>query len=201
MAFQSVPSTAQVFVTFTLNGQVIGNTFYFRHSGGYTQSNLDELAADMDAWFSTEMLPFLVDDGQYEGVIVRGLENEIDYSAENNDNAGPGVLTSPPLPSQVAFCCKRLSGQTGRSARGRVYIGGLAYDSLYSNENEMTVSRIAEILAALLEIATYAVTHGWIEVIVSRWSQGMKRATAQTLDVVDWTFSDPVVDTQRRRLH
>jgi len=201
MAFQSVPLTASAFVAFDVNGQTVGYTLYFRKSGGYAPGDLDDLAADVDGWVGGEVLPIISNQVLYLSTTVRGLENEEDYVSLNVDHQGYGSVNTTPLPGQVTMAFKRLSGQTGRSARGRIYWVGLGQVDLPANENNISATSITAIVTALLEIATYVVTHGWIEVIVSRYHESMKRSTAQTLPVTDWTFTDNTVDTQRRRLH
>lgn len=200
MAFQSVPLTAEAFVQYDLQGVTVGNTFYFRKSGGYTQSDLEDLAADIDSWVHTEWKGRFSNQCLYVKTVVRGLENEEDYVVENNTNSGYGTNAANPLPAQVAFAVQRISGLTGRSARGRIFVTGLSLNQVDTNENHLTVATIVNILTALLEIASYVVTHGWIEVIVSRYHNSVKRLEAETMAVSDWTFTDATFDTQRRRL-
>jgi hypothetical protein len=200
MAFQSVPETAEVFVEYSQNGVSMGNSFYFRKTGGYTLSDLEDLADDMDSWVATEWLPLLSQDVSYARCVVRGLENEEDYVTENNDGVGAGGIAVAGLPNNVTFAFKRLSGFTGRSARGRVYMTGIGTSFLTADENIMNGTKLLNLLAVLAEIVNYVITHGWVEVIVSRYHEGMKRTTAQTLAVSEWSYSNSKVDTQRRRL-
>lgn len=204
MAFQSVPETAKVFTQFYMNGQYFGNTYYFRNAGGYSEQDIQDLGVDMDDWIATELLPNLSDVCTYVGTTVTGLENEEDYQFYTDASAANGGQTGSNMPNNVALCMKRVSALTGRSARGRVYIGGLRYSNLsatINDKNSWSVATLVAILGALLEIATYALQHGWVEVIVSRWHNNMKRATAVTAEVTDWSFTDVTVDSQRGRLH
>jgi len=204
MAFQAVDKTAKVFIQFLSNGELWGNTYYFWKADGYDQDDLDDLAADMDDWVAVELLPNLSAECVYVGTYVTGLEHQEDYTAYSDASGGAGGQAGVCLPNNAVLCMKRISEFTGRSARGRVYIGGLRSTNLTSgasNQNTWSATTISTVLAALLEIATYVVTHGWIEVIVSRWNEGVKRADGQTRSVVDWTFTDDVVDSQRGRLH
>lgn len=201
MVFQSVPDTAEVFVEFAHHGIPVGMTFYFAHAGGYTETDIENLATAMDAWAGAEVLPVLTNQAAYVRTIARGLENEADYAFEVTTSAGPGTVTGNGMPGNGSFALKRLSGLTGRNARGRVYWPALSNSQVEStNENLVTSAAISGWLAALLEIVAYAITHGWIEVIVSRWNNNVKRATGVTFAVADWSFTDNRVDTQRRRL-
>lgn len=200
MAFQSVPETAQAFVEFVQNDQVVGNTFYFRKTGGYAEANLEELADDIDDWVATEYLPNMSNEISYVRTVVRGLEDESDYEVENRDGVGIGDQAGSLLPGNVTLAFQRISGLTGRSNRGRIYVPGLRLANLTANENIASVGTLTAFLEALIEIATYAVTHGWVEVIVSRFHNGAKRETATTQNVIDWTYTNAYLDSQRGRL-
>lgn len=200
MAFQSVPNTAQVFISGTQNGEVIGMTFYAFRGSGYNITDLQNLADDMDDWMGTELLPLLSQDYVYDKTVVRGLENEEDLTAEADTNAGAGSVAGDGLSNNVTFAVKRLSGFTGRSARGRVYVTGLAATDLQANENRVNSTFIVNLLQALADIITYIIANGWVDVIVSRYANGSKRTEGVVYSITDWANTDERVDTQRRRL-
>lgn len=200
MAFQSVPDCASCFVGFTQNAVPIGFTLYFQKSGGYTETDLEDLAADMDAWVSDELLPILSNNIVYNEVTVRGLENEEDFEVVNSTSAGAGTVAENGLPNSVTLAIARLSGFTGRSARGRIYLPGIPEGALGTNENEFLNADVNTWVAVFLEILNYAITHGWIEVIISRVKDGLKRSEGVAFAVEGWEARDNKVDTQRRRL-
>lgn len=200
MAFQSVPDTAEAIVSYTLNGVTLSNSYYFGHPAGYDGNDLQNLADALDDWVVTEMLPLVLTSAVYNQVEVRGLENENDLVRIANAGAGAGSLNETPLPVNVAFCLKRLSGLTGRSARGRVYVGGIGAASLQSNENFISSTRADQFLDAHNAQFAYVTPYAWTAVVVSRYHNGAKRSVGEVETLLVWEYTDLRLDTRRDRL-
>lgn len=200
MAFQSVPDTAEAVVSFSLNTQPFTNTFYFKHAGGYVLADLQDLANEVDDWVGTSLLPELGADTTYVRTTVRGLENIVDLEVIEATNAGIGGVAVQALPINLAFCVKRETGNTGRSARGRVYLAGFGLTYLAANENFWDSTDMADVITALNALAPSLTSFGWVEVVVSRYSGGAKRATGVTFPVTNYTPVDYRVDSRRDRL-
>lgn len=202
MVFQPVTNTAQATVINFLQGQTVVNTYYAQYDvGQYDQTALNLLAQAFNDWYSTELLQFLSVDLLYQRVEVRGLELQNDLTATNSDNAGTGGVAQGALPNNVSFCVSRRSGLTGRSARGRVYLPGLTVSSLpTANESTVTTVFRDNVVGALNAIPTYLTAINWVEVIVSRYSNGVQRPEGAWFEVTEYAATDLIIDTQRRRL-
>lgn len=200
MAFQSVPDTAEAVIQYLQNSVLFTNTYYFRYTGVYMLSDLQQLAADMDLWAATEMLPLLNASCTYVQAHVRGLDEMNDLEAIDATNTGVGANGSAPLPINVAWALKRLSGQTGRSARGRVYIGGLATGDLQADENFLKQTSGDGFKDAHSDQGTYLTDGAWTPVIVSRYSAGLPRSVGKTFNIDAWEYTDLRLDTRRDRL-
>lgn len=200
MAFQSVPATAGVVVRYNQNSVDCTMTFYGSKAGGYSESDIDELAAAFDEWAEASFKPNLSSQILYQGVEVTGLENENDYQVVDATNAGAGDGTNNPTPNNVAFVLTRRSNLTGRSARGRVYFPVMIEQIAAANENLISVSAADAKLACVEATDTAFVAAGFFPVIVSRFAGGVKRAVGVTFVQVSWEYRDLRVDTQRGRL-
>lgn len=200
MAFQPVYATAQVFVQFTTHTVIHGFTLFYTKGTGYSESDLQDLADYLDPAVASELMPYLSLDCHYDQVEVRGLEEEEDYVKTANASAVAGTLTGQAAPNNCAFVIKRTSGYTGRSARGRIYIGGLSMANFASDENFMNATYPPNWINALDEFDTIAIGLGWAPVIVSRYHEGAKRAAGVIFGIDGWSYTDLKVDTQRRRL-
>jgi len=119
MAFQRVPETAEAIVRYTAGIKPVVMTFYARFIGGYSTSDLIALANNVDTRVGNNFLPIQTDDIVYNSTLVRGLDKINDEEVIDSDNTGPGGVVSKGLPNNVSYAVKRLSGLTGRSARGR----------------------------------------------------------------------------------
>lgn len=200
MAFQSVPATAEAVVQCLQNTAIVSFSMYAKQPVAYDGDLLQDLADATDLWMGTELLPLLCSQFSYTQTNVRGLESLNDLERTADAEAGVGEVATNLLPNNVAWCVKRISGQTGRSARGRVYVPGIASSSLSSNENFLSSAAADPIVAAFNEFQSYLSGTGWVEVIVSRYTGGAKRLTGVTFNVQQWSFTDYRVDSRRDRL-
>lgn len=200
MAFQSVPDTAEVVVRYTYGGQNIVNTFYARYFGEYDLDALQELADVTDAWVTSELKPLLASNLTYVGVDVRGLEFENDNTATANAGAGLGTNAGAVVAPQYSFAIKRLSGLTGRSARGRIYIPPPPASALQADKNFVLAAYADPWVTALEQLTADWATILWTAVIVSRISDGAVRTFGIVFPIIGWEYDNLRGDTQRRRL-
>lgn len=200
MAFQSVPETAEAVCRVSVNDVVTTNTFYFRKSGGYDQTAINTLADAVDAWYTAQMKPKLCIEATYLDTVVRGLESLNDLTAVNNDGTGAGAVGGEVVVNHTSFAVKRLSGLTGRSARGRIYITGMPIVNQQADENRITQAAADAYVTALDALKTAAAAVGWQEVIVSRYSGGVQREEGVVFVVVNYAYTDLILDTQRGRM-
>jgi len=200
MAYQPVEDTAEIVIQATVNGVPVNNTFYARKPGGYTEGELAALAGAVSTHWGTNMRPLCSSAYVYVGCSVRGLANENDFQATSVAGAGVGAVAASPYPNNVAIAIKRSSGLTGRSARGRVYIGGIPVTVSQTDENFLTQGHVDNVEAVLNGIRTVIAVLGWIEVILSRYVDGLKREAGLTFAVTNYQATDLRVDTRRDRL-
>jgi hypothetical protein len=205
MPFQSVPNTAQATVRFTLLEREFSNTFHYEADAGYTESDLQDLADAVDSVVGTYLLPLLDVRVTYLRTDVRGLDAENDLFVTANAETGVGGQgLNRALPNNVAFVLSRRSGLTGRSARGRVFIGGLPAISTFFEVPHYTMlnTTAAESFRTAVDEFRKLTTGlpAWQPVIVSRFTNGSKRATGVTFNWVYTTYEDRIVDTRRSRL-
>ena len=199
MAFQSVPETAEIIVRGVLAGQSVINTHYARKAGGYTSPDIAELADEVGDWAAASWVPNLCTGYQLLEVHVRGLESAIDYEASQDFLDTFGVAGATPLPNNVTISIKRQSEFTGRAARGRIFVPGLAEEQL-SDANTMSGESAEAMITSLYDLNTVLDGLGWVAVIVHRKSDGVAITPALTYPIVTYNFVDLTLDSMRRRL-
>ncbi len=200
MAFQSVPNTAEIVITYLQNSINVNNVLQAFKPTQYDLNDLQILADAVDVAVAADWLPIQTLDTNYIRTTVRGLEFENDEVVSADANAGVGISTSTGLPNQVTFAIKKQSGLTGRSARGRVYWIGLTKNMLQVDENKLNIADSDAVEAAVDAMRAAITATIWQAVIVSRFKDNVKRPTGT---VLNWVSSDAVdikVDTQRPRL-
>lgn len=201
MAFQSVPETAEIAVIFSRDGVIIQNTYHAQWIGGYSEQNLEDMAAVIDTYIGNQWLDDLDTCTTYLRTEVKGLENLNDFLRVDSSSTGPGTVTGSCVPSNVTIAVKKLSAFTGRSARGRIYWPGFATSQVSSSLNQVNAAHQAIILANVEGIRTAIVNQGAVPVIVSRFTGGAQRPEGVTFGWIAVSLEDARVDTQRRRLY
>lgn len=199
MAFQPAPNCVQVVFSYTMDGIPVSNTLSLEKSTGYSQVDLDALTSALDAFVPTDMLVLMGSSAVYNQVEARGLSSAIDLISFNNTNAGDFGAGGDSLPNNVAKAITFRTGFTGRSARGRWFQAAIDGTQIADTNTilQVTVDNIIDMLEAL-KLLVEAL--GWIIVIISRWSGGVKRSTALTTPVTSFGVSDLTLDSMRSRL-
>ncbi len=204
MAFQQVPDTAEAQVIGSLGGEPVMNTYHMEVVGGYTQTDLDNFAAAVDAQMGTGMLLDLSVRYTYERTDVVGLDQLHDLTASSALFPGVGSINDAPLPGNVAFVVRKNSGLTGRNARGRVFLAGVPQsyrDTGGGTGNTLQVA-FANAYAGYVDAIRIAIDAlGTPDpVIVSRWLNKTKRSVGVTFPWVSSDYSTRLLGSQRERM-
>lgn len=200
MAFQKVADTAIVETLYLQNNKTIEMTWYAEFSGGYSQGDLNTLAANVDNRIGSAFLGNQTIECSYLRTEVRGLNSINDMTAVNIINAGPGLNVSGSFPNQVTYAVQRNAGLTGRSARGRVFWIGLPRGYVSTDENFLNPADAISIVAAVENMRISLDLSGWNAVIVSRVTGGLPRGEGKTFNWINTLAVDERVDTLRGRL-
>lgn len=202
MAFQPVINTVEIDLIFTQSGEIAQNVFYAELDGGYTLTDLEDMASRIDEQWNGTWKVRQNAEVTYLRTEVRGLEVQNDLIATDDTNTGPGTHIGTALPNNVTFSIKKESGLTGRSARGRTYWIGIPQSELeVDSENLLQSDYVALLVAAVDDIREAILTVGaWQPVLVSRFANGVARDEGLTFPWISTSNVDLRIDTQRRRL-
>jgi hypothetical protein len=199
MTFQSAPNCAEAVIQASFGGVNLANVINFRKLSGYNQDDIDLLATTVDEQVGAHYRTFLSADVTYNGTLVRGLQDELDFTSFDPTHAGVGGLTDDSLPANVTLCATLRTGLTGRSARGRFYMLPTVVTQMTTpNTFASAVGTALALFLNDLKDATFAVS--WDMVIVSRFNAGVKRGTAIANKVTSIEVRNLLSDSQRGRL-
>lgn len=198
MAFQPAPGIWEVDVNMLVDGQICQNTLYFdRGEGPPVEAGAQTLAEAIEVWWGDFYAPLVSSLVRLRDVEVKSLD------AQN----GPGALVnssldgdgaSPLMPNNVTWVVKFVTGNTGRSQRGRNYVVGLMEGSVLNNQiNEALADQFVAAYEALFAIAA-GLSLDWC--ILSRRSNNAPRAEGVGFHINAVTYTDLTIDSQRRRL-
>lgn len=199
MAFITALDTAKVVLNQLFGSQELANIVYMLKSGGWTESDMTSLAADIEDWWTDEVAPFLSDALSLVGIDVT------DMSADNAPTvhrtvspAVAGQATGEPMPGNAAGVVTFRTENRGRSSRGRNYIAGLSPNTV-ENVNDVTAAFAAGMIAAYEALSGVEVANGCEHVVASFYHLKAPRSTALLQEVTSYSC-DTAIDSQRRRL-
>jgi hypothetical protein len=200
MAFVPVPNTALVRVQGHLNGQEYVNTTYREKALGWTSTDLFNLATEMMTWATTRFLTLV--HSQFQLDLIQCVDLSVDGGAQATVAAPAGSVGTRGglcLPNNVAYTVSFRTGRTGRSFRGRNYIGGINDDAVVGTNTVKPTYR-ADVVSVFNDlIGSTLITQGtWV--VVSRVHDKIPLSTGVTTVITTVITVDNVLDSQRRRL-
>lgn len=199
MPFQPVAATALAELIFSLDGQIVENTLYFRKPNDYDVTGLQDLAERLRDWWIALPAANIADACSLTAVKCTALHDQT--GPQYTLTAGlpvTGEVPSDPVPNNSAFVVTFRTALIGRSFRGRNYIAGIP-------ETYTSISRLSNTIATYFRDsyagipAAVGVGHLWV--VVSRTVNGVvQMPTALTSPITTVDVIDNVMDSQRRRL-
>jgi hypothetical protein len=199
MAFQSAPGCAEAVITCSIGSLEWKNVLNFKYNGAYGSEQIADLALVVDGWVGGNWIPIMTTSSLYVSTLVRGLEfeNDITYLATANAQAGDAAVAA--TAANVALCITHRTALTGRSARGRTYVGGIPNNQVTA-PNTLADSFCLAWADVFNDLKTVVEAEAWKFVILSRFSGGVKRAQAVTFDVVFSSRRNNLIDSMKGRL-
>lgn len=203
MAFQPALGTAGIVVRQSLDGQQIENTLYVNHGEtAWLTDDLATLATTIETWFLDNILTHLATELTYRETVATDLTVEGGAQAVSATGAGSaGGASGGSAPGNVALCLSIRTGLSGRSNRGRNYVGGVPLSQITGTNTfasgwvDALIAGYAALGAALLEV-----DGSWVWSVLSRVHDRATRTTALAIPATNVLAVDLTVDSQRRRL-
>jgi len=198
MAFIPAIDTAKVSLNYSYSGQQCVNTLYFRKLEAWDGDTLLALANDVLSWATASLMPLLHTSVSLTSVHAVDLTEAGGAEAD----AVPGTAVTGgtggyELPNNVAFCVSFRTGFSGRSMRGRSYIGGLAVPQ-FTDAQHVSATFADNVTTAFgTLIGLLAATTAKL-VVVSRYVDTVLRVVALVTEITT-IITNTKVDSQRRR--
>jgi hypothetical protein len=201
MAFIDLPYGIKLVFTFSKDGQICINVMWCTKSSpvAVTSTDLANALLSMQAYWNALRSSIMA------GTTATQFE-AIDWSVSDGaiaTNASPtnpaGALGGNNVANNVSMALTLITGQRGRSRRGRSYIVGLG-QSDFASANVLSVAAGADIVAAYQVLKTSLNGYNLVPVVASFISDGAPRVSGIGTAITAVGFTDGFVDSQRRRL-
>jgi len=196
-----VPFTdcAEVVIKGSLAAQSAFLTLGFTKAGGYSSTDLQDLADGVANWVTGDLLTFLVDDLSIAEVVATDLSSDSAPVAVSTVGLpASGAITGVPVPNNVALVVSFKTAARGRSFRGRNYVPSCRADSMV-NSTQFTTAYAGDIQGAYEAMALTLGAIGNTHVVLSRFHDNTPRVTGVATPVTAY-LGRQAVGTQRRRV-
>lgn len=202
MAFIPVPNTVRAVIEYVCHGQPCANIVHWTKAtpGTVTPADVQTVATNVLNWWVGSMAAHISTDVQ----IIQVVGTAIDVPSGAQFIAVPGTphfgtAAGAAVPNNVSYAIKFTTGLSGRSYRGRFYVLGMLATTVTGN----TISSAsgAAFVTAVAALGTDATAVSFVHTVVSLVNGGAPRVTGVATPITTYSFTDLVVDTQRRRLN
>lgn len=197
MTLGIVPNGIKVEMNGFQNGIPVVNRFFVTKSTAPTSGDLDDVIVETLAFFNNiknamHVSYALANITATDVHVANGTQTILPLTTDNT-----GVATSAAAAANAAVCISLRTAQTGRSFRGRFYLGAL------SNANLVDAQTFSSTAAASLagwfeDFITALDAIGATLVVVSNYSNKVVRAIALATEIIS-IIVDTKIDSQRRR--
>jgi len=207
MAFQPCPETAEIRVKATLYGQVIENVLHCRVSTTPDATELNAIKSVVNDWVTGPYSTDTSDALHWNSIEVTDLNVEGGLQVVQDLTGLSGSLSQDVKTNQDTLAVKMLTGRSGRSFRGRIYIMGIATGSYSTTDpNRITAGSLPTFVSLVDGLRENLATAAHPLGVLSRYSgvdsshKPIKRSTGLLTDVVSVAVSNDIIDSQNRRL-
>lgn len=200
MAFIPAEKVVQVSLNMTYLGQLVQNTLYWQFDDPVTIAGMEALGTLVVAWWDVELAPQLSTQLTLNNVTLTDLSDETaPVVVWTGSLPASGTNSSPALPGNVAWVIKFNTLARGRSSRGRNYIVGLCEGNVAGNLLDVGAANfIVTAYEELMLPMTSPQTAKWV--VLSRYENNAPRLFGLAREVTSVSYTDLVLDSQRRRL-
>lgn len=198
MPFQTVPRGIKIELNALQNLIPVVNIHYVQMATAVAEGDLEDVAAATAVWYD--------EDGRNLHHTSYVLQNITctDVSVESGAQfilttiANPGgTVAGAATAANAAAVISWRTANTGRSFRGRTFIGGLANANLVTAQT-LDSTMVTALGAAAASLIDTLEAIGATLVVVSRFTAGVLRVTALATEIIS-IIVDNKVDSQRRR--
>ena|SRR5687768_10570479 len=199
MALPFVADTAKLAFVGLQHGQEVVNTIHFRTGSGWGSDDLEELADAALAQWIEWVLPFQSVDFALQRVEARGLREAGDFGYEADADSGTtGELLGASDNNATATVVSLRTGRTGKSRRGRIFVGGVPNDRVVNGFLEEAY-RTSVAVSVNNMLGAITVASAWNAVVVSYRANNEQRVTPLVTPISQAISVTPYPGSANRR--
>lgn len=198
MTFIPAPRTIKVAIEAVQGGIPIVNVIHVQAAGTVTLADLVNAADTVAAWVTSDLTLYLHNSVTVQQIVATDVSvaNGIQYVAVmSTGNVGQNSGTA--AAANAALCVSFRTPFTGRSYRGRFYLGGMP-TSFQADAHEVVTGVTTDINASFTDLKDALDALGLALVVVSKFALGVARLVAVVTEITT-IITNTKIDSQRRR--
>jgi hypothetical protein len=175
-----IPNAAQLRLLWTVNAQLCVNVIGASHTGSvvFDQALANALGSAIKAAYTTNLGTLQTINSSLVRVGIRSLSSPHLQEWRDTGAAVSGSATGDPLPANTALCITTRTAQSGKSARGRIFLPGFSEGQ--NDANGIMLNACATAAVAFVTAVRNALTaSGLTMAVLSRpsYEQLLERTT------------------------
>jgi len=198
MSFIPTPNGVKVVIEAVQNGIPIINVFHVKTPSAPNATQMEEVLDIFENWVKTAYRQRLHNSWRCDAIVAtdisvaNGIQRQRVLTTDNlGGNAGEAAAAN------AAVVISWRTGQTGRSFRGRTYMGALPNSVLADAQNVSSVYA-TNTLAAFISLGEALETAGYALCVLSKYADKAARAFGLLTEIIG-LIVDTKIDSQRRR--
>jgi len=198
MAFVPLPNGREIVLKGVQNGVPYVNVFHTTGEAAPTTAHFADVLTAFWDWYQASVLII-----QHPSLVISEITMK-DISVPNGIELGLTITTGgagggsgAPAAANAALVGSWRTAQTGRSYRGRTYIGALTTGS-FANAQNVTTGFATDMTAGLTDLIDALLAVGEVLVVFSKFALGVQRLIGVATEIIGLVV-DTKIDSQRRR--
>lgn len=198
MSFIPVPNGMRVVLNGLMDSLPVVNVFYVVAPGAPSPTDLSAVEAVFQSWVGADLNPWQSDWYLCPEITVTDVSVASGRQFIASGLTSQGAIAGDAAPANAALVISWRTPFTGRSFRGRTYVGGLPASAIVDPQH-VAAGVATDGLNAGNALITLLTAAGYTLVVASFRNGGVARTTAVATPVTT-VLCNTQIDTQRKRL-
>lgn len=196
--FVPIPNCVSVQMVHLVQGQICENVYHVAVGAPPTSTSMNAIAAAFKTWWLAHLQAMEPTQVSVDNIIVTDLSSQLGGTVDYVTGLPiSGTNATPTAPMNVTVAIKWLTGNRGRSYRGRSFHIQLRTDQYTGSV--LNGTNAADLTTNYNALITAITAGGWMLAVASRIQNKVPRITGLATFITGLAV-DPVIDSQRRRL-
>lgn len=197
MPFIPTADALEVVVKMTQQGVPVVNVYHVDVGAAPTIGIINTVLGIFDTWITGSFAPLVSSTITFDEIVATDISVQNGIQGSVVPTTATGGAGGTPAAANAALVVSQRSNLSGRSFRGRTYIGGLT-QTVQVTSHEVTTTYAAAVISGWQDLITALQAAGYVLCILSKFANLVARAAGVMTEIVG-LIVNTTIDSQRRR--